>query len=149
QGGERSPQRGVAGGAHAGGTAEDRGTDVARTRNETKYQSATLPAKREERKTPERPERALGLRAGPARERRAMHVLVTGGSGYLGEPVVRKLRERGDEVTVLDVVDNADRPPHVRFIQGDIRDPDAVRRALDGVDVVHHDVAQVPLAKDR
>jgi len=35
-----------------------------------------------------------------------MQVLVTGGSGYLGETVVRKLRARGDDVRVLDVVDN-------------------------------------------
>lgn len=78
-----------------------------------------------------------------------MRVLVTGGSGYLGETVVRKLRERGDDVRVFDLVDNEDRPTEVEYFRGDIRDRDAVRRALDGVRVVHHDVAQVPLAKDR
>lgn len=78
-----------------------------------------------------------------------MRVLVTGGSGYLGENVVRKLRERGDEVRVFDLVDNEDRPRDVDYVQGDIRDREAVRRALEGVRVVHHDVAQVPLAKDR
>jgi nucleoside-diphosphate-sugar epimerase len=78
-----------------------------------------------------------------------MRTLVTGGSGYLGETVVRRLRERGDAVRVLDLVDNEDRPSDVEFQRGDIRDPGVVREALRGVDVVHHDVAQVPLAKDR
>ncbi|HEX4475016.1 MAG TPA: NAD-dependent epimerase/dehydratase family protein [Polyangiaceae bacterium] len=74
--------------------------------------------------------------------------LVTGGSGYLGETVVAKLRERGARVRVLDIVDNEDRPNDVEFVEGDICDRDALRRALDGVTVVHHNVAQVPLAKD-
>lgn len=78
-----------------------------------------------------------------------MRVLVTGGSGYLGETVFQKLVERGDTVRVLDIVDNEDRPKHVEFVQGDIRDPDAVKRAVQGMNVVHHNVAQVPLAKDR
>ncbi len=78
-----------------------------------------------------------------------MRTLVTGGSGYLGETVVRKLRARGDSVRVFDLVDNEDRATDVEFVRGDIRDRGAVERALDGVNVVHHDVAQVPLAKDR
>src|ERR1051325_8500560 len=78
-----------------------------------------------------------------------MHVLVTGGSGYLGETVVRELLERGAEVPVFGLVDNDDRPQAVEFVRGDIRDAQAVSRALEGVRVVHHDVAQVPLAKDR
>ena len=75
--------------------------------------------------------------------------LVTGGSGYLGEVTVRHLRERGDRVRVLDLVDNDDRPGDVEFVRGDVRDPESVRRAVAGCDIVHHDVAQVPLAKDR
>lgn len=39
--------------------------------------------------------------------------------------------------------------PELEFVQGDIRDLDTVRAACDGVDVVLHNVAQVPLAKDR
>ncbi|HVU02033.1 MAG TPA: NAD-dependent epimerase/dehydratase family protein [Polyangiaceae bacterium] len=78
-----------------------------------------------------------------------MNVLVTGGSGYLGESVVRRVREQGDRVRVLDLVDNEDRPTDVELVRGDIRDPRLVERALDGIDVVHHDVAQVPLAKDK
>jgi nucleoside-diphosphate-sugar epimerase len=76
-------------------------------------------------------------------------VLVTGGSGYFGEVVVKHLLERGDEVRVFDLVDNPDRRAEVELCRGDVRDRDAVRRALTGIEIVHHDVAQVPLAKDR
>jgi nucleoside-diphosphate-sugar epimerase len=75
--------------------------------------------------------------------------LVTGGSGYFGCVVVEALRARGYEVTVFDLVDVEDRAPDVRFVRGDIRDAAAVERACEGVHVVHHNVAQVPLAKDR
>ncbi|MCC6214519.1 MAG: NAD-dependent epimerase/dehydratase family protein [Polyangiaceae bacterium] len=74
--------------------------------------------------------------------------LVTGGSGYFGEIVVRRLLDRGWSVTVFDRVDVPDRPREVRFLRGDIRDARAVRAACEGVEVVHHAVAQVPLAKD-
>lgn len=78
-----------------------------------------------------------------------MNVLVTGGSGYFGCLLVDHLRRRGDRVRVLDLVDVEDRPADVEFVRGDVRDADVVRRACRGVDVVHHNVAQVPLAKDR
>jgi nucleoside-diphosphate-sugar epimerase len=78
-----------------------------------------------------------------------MLTLVTGGSGYFGETVVRRLLERGDRVRVFDLVDNEERPSAVDFVRGDVRDPEAVRGAMRGVEIVHHNVAQVPLAKDR
>jgi nucleoside-diphosphate-sugar epimerase len=76
-------------------------------------------------------------------------VLVTGGSGYFGCTLRRILRERGDQVRTFDLVPSDDLAPGEEFVQGDIRDAAAVRRACDGVAVVHHNVAQVPLAKDR
>jgi nucleoside-diphosphate-sugar epimerase len=75
--------------------------------------------------------------------------LVTGGSGYLGSDLVRRLRECGADVRVFDLVDAEDRPPEVEFHQGDIRDAAAVARACDGVDAIYHNVAQVPLVRDR
>jgi nucleoside-diphosphate-sugar epimerase len=74
--------------------------------------------------------------------------LVTGGSGYFGLLLVQELVARGESVRVLDLNDADDRPEGVEIVIGDIRDPATVRRALDGVDVVYHNVAQVPLAKD-
>lgn len=75
--------------------------------------------------------------------------LVTGGSGYFGSVLIRMLRERGETVRVLDINDSDERPPEVELIQGDVRDPAVVARACAGADVVLHNVAQVPLAKDR
>jgi nucleoside-diphosphate-sugar epimerase len=79
----------------------------------------------------------------------ARRALVTGGSGYFGCLLVAELRRRGYEVAVFDLIDVPDRAPDVRFLQGDIRDRRAVEAACQGMDVVHHNVAQVPLAKDR
>ncbi len=75
--------------------------------------------------------------------------LVTGGSGYFGSLLVAELRARGEQVRVLDLVDADDRPADVELVTGDIRSAADVRRAVDGVDVVYHNVAQVPLARDR
>lgn len=73
--------------------------------------------------------------------------LVTGGNGYFGQLLVGHLLARGDDVRVLDI-DIAGVPDGVEAIGGDIRDPDVVERAVHGVDVVFHNVAQVPLVKD-
>lgn len=73
--------------------------------------------------------------------------LVTGGCGYFGSLLVRHLLEHGHDVSVFDLVDDLDLD--VQVTVGDIRDTDAVRRAVDGIDVVFHNVAQVPLARDR
>ena len=78
-----------------------------------------------------------------------MHALVTGGAGYFGEVLVRKLLERASSVRVLDIASNAELPPEAEYLHGDIRDRSTVRTSLDGIDVVFHAVAQVPLAKDR
>jgi nucleoside-diphosphate-sugar epimerase len=74
--------------------------------------------------------------------------LVTGGSGYFGSLLVQRLVGRGDTVRVLDVSDATDRPAGVELVLGDIRDRSVVEAAVTGCDVVYHNVAQVPLAKD-
>jgi nucleoside-diphosphate-sugar epimerase len=74
--------------------------------------------------------------------------LVTGGSGYFGSLLVERLVARGESVRVLDISDASDRPPGVEFVQADIRDANAVAEAVARCDVVYHNVAQVPLAKD-
>ena len=74
-------------------------------------------------------------------------VLVTGGSGFLGINLVRHLLGRGYEVSSLDLLpfDYADCRDRVRAVVGDIRDRDAVDRAMDGVDLVVHCAAALPL----
>jgi nucleoside-diphosphate-sugar epimerase len=74
--------------------------------------------------------------------------LVTGGSGYFGALVVARLHADGHHVRVLDLNDADDRPAEVEFVRGDVRDRAVVRDAIDGIDVVLNNVAQVPLAKD-
>jgi nucleoside-diphosphate-sugar epimerase len=74
--------------------------------------------------------------------------LVTGGSGYFGSLLVQRLVAAGDSVRVLDISDATDRPAGVAFVHGDIRDAATVAEAVAGCDVVYHNVAQVPLAKD-
>jgi nucleoside-diphosphate-sugar epimerase len=73
--------------------------------------------------------------------------LVTGGSGYFGSLLLEKMRDRY-VCRGFDLVDDPDRPTDVDFVQGDIRDFEAVLGACRGVDVIHHNVAQQPLAKD-
>lgn len=75
-------------------------------------------------------------------------VLITGGAGYFGSLLVARIKERGMRCRIFDISNDVDCDPDVEFIQGDIRDYEAVLAACQGVSVVHHNVAQVPLAKD-
>ncbi len=72
-----------------------------------------------------------------------MKISVTGGLGFIGTTLVTKLREELDaEVVILDNLSNpsgdleiGDRVSH---LNGDIRDPDAIKDALEGSDAVVH-----------
>ena len=73
-------------------------------------------------------------------------VLVTGGAGFIGSHTVDELLAKGYLVRVLDSLQErvhprgwpAYLPPQVDKIRGDVRDRQALRRALDGVDAVFH-----------
>ncbi len=81
------------------------------------------------------------------------HILVTGGAGFIGSHLVEALIGRGHQVRVLDSLveqvhgPDADRPvylhPAAEFIRGDVRNVEAIRRALQGVEVVYHEAAEV------
>jgi nucleoside-diphosphate-sugar epimerase len=75
--------------------------------------------------------------------------LVTGGAGYFGALLVNRLLGEGRRVRVLDINPFDGAPAGVESVRGDIRDKATVAAACDGVDTVYHNVAQVPLAKDR
>jgi UDP-glucose 4-epimerase len=87
---------------------------------------------------------------------RSMRALVTGGAGFIGSNLVDALVERGDDVTVLDVVstgrrDNLDRALEggAQLVEGDIRDPEAVSGVCNRVrpEVVFHLAAQIDVRK--
>ena len=73
--------------------------------------------------------------------------LITGGAGFLGINLARFLLQRGHEVVSLDLADfdYPDVRHRVTVHQGDIRDRAAVDRAMEGVDVVVHAAAALPL----
>jgi nucleoside-diphosphate-sugar epimerase len=66
---------------------------------------------------------------------------VTGGTGFIGGTVVRKLRERGDEVAAL--VRSPSKAGELErlgceLVQGDLSDQDVLRRGMEGCDAVFH-----------
>jgi len=72
-----------------------------------------------------------------------MNALVTGGGGFLGLEIVRRLRARGDTVTVLARGDY----PEVgalgaRLVRGDVGDAAVVHAAAEGADLVFHVAAK-------
>jgi dTDP-L-rhamnose 4-epimerase len=83
-----------------------------------------------------------------------MHVLVTGGAGFIGSHIVDELLGLGHEVTVLDNLHPlawSARPqpdPRVRFVEGDVRDAATVRDVIAGADHVCHQAAMVGLGVD-
>jgi dTDP-L-rhamnose 4-epimerase len=79
-------------------------------------------------------------------------ILVTGGAGFIGSHLADRLLAGGYRVRALDnltpqVHAEGGRPAYlaedVELVVGDVRDPEAVRRALDGVDAVVHLAARV------
>jgi dTDP-L-rhamnose 4-epimerase len=70
-------------------------------------------------------------------------VLVTGGAGFIGSHVVDVLLDDGHEVRVLDLKLSANAQVDMR--RGDVRDAETVRSALQGVEAVCHQAAQVGL----
>lgn len=74
--------------------------------------------------------------------------LVTGGAGFLGINLVRYLLDRGHTVRSLDIA-KFDYPEldRIEIHTGDIRDKRAVDRAMQGIDIVIHTAAALPLYK--
>lgn len=78
--------------------------------------------------------------------------IVTGGAGFIGSHLVARLVERGDRVRVIERpgADTSHLPPSLEIVRADIRDREAVRRALKGGRFVYHLAANPNLwARDR
>jgi len=73
--------------------------------------------------------------------------LVTGGAGFIGSHIAEALVKRGDRVRVLDNLSTGKREnmahiaDEIEFIEGDIRDYDITRRAMEGVNIAFHEAA--------
>jgi nucleoside-diphosphate-sugar epimerase len=71
-----------------------------------------------------------------------MRVLVTGGTGFVGSHLVRRLLARAHEVVSLDkspgLFDDELRSAGARLITGSVTDPEDVNRATEGCELVYH-----------
>jgi dTDP-L-rhamnose 4-epimerase len=80
-----------------------------------------------------------------------LKILVTGGAGFIGSHLVDALVGAGHRVSVLDAlvpqVHGDARPAHLNpdaeFLRGDVCDEALLRKALEGVEVIYHEAAEV------
>ena len=82
-----------------------------------------------------------------------MRTLVTGGAGFIGHHLVRRLLERGDEVAVIDDLSTGFSwrlepfRGDVAFVAGSILDPAALDKAVAGTEVIFHEAAIPSVAR--
>ncbi len=85
-------------------------------------------------------------------------VLVTGGMGFIGSFIVDELIRQGHTVRIFDNLDpqvhtNDGLPEYANgnaeFIKGDVRDYDALKDALDDIEVVFHEAAMVGMGQSQ
>lgn len=76
-----------------------------------------------------------------------MNYLITGGAGFIGSNIARKLLEKGESVRIIDNFSTGrksnlhDLTDHVELIDGDIRDYWTVVQAVKGIDYILHQAA--------
>jgi nucleoside-diphosphate-sugar epimerase len=80
-----------------------------------------------------------------------MQVFVTGGTGVLGEPAIRMLREQGHQVLALAHSEASAaklRDAGVPIVEGQLFDAPFVRRVTDGMDAILHLATRIPAAAE-
>jgi nucleoside-diphosphate-sugar epimerase len=80
-----------------------------------------------------------------------MRWAISGGAGFLGLHLARRLLAEGHDVRTLDVapLDDAVLEREVEELRGDVRDPAAAARLADGADVLVHAAAALPIQASR
>ena len=80
-----------------------------------------------------------------------MRWAISGGAGFLGLHLARRLLADGHEVRTLDVapLDDTELEREVEELRGDVRDPSATARLAGGADVLVHAAAALPIQASR
>jgi UDP-glucose 4-epimerase len=80
-------------------------------------------------------------------EEKMRESLVTGGAGFIGSHIAEALVARGERVRVLDNFATGRREnlagfgDKIMLVEGDLNDPAALKRAVEGVEVIYHEAA--------
>lgn len=74
--------------------------------------------------------------------------IVTGGSGFFGQHLVRFLYEKGCSIKSLDVLSPAEKLKGVEYVVSDVRDKASLEAQISIDDIVVHNAALVPLSRD-
>ena len=66
--------------------------------------------------------------------------VITGGAGFIGSHLVENLRNRGERIRVVERpgADTSHLPPEIEMVRADIRDRQAIAKALEGARYVYH-----------
>ena len=75
--------------------------------------------------------------------------LITGGSGFFGQVLTKKLLKKKKKVRIFDQINSKIIDPNLEIVIGDIRDKEKINEIFKGVDIVFHNVAEVPIAKNK
>lgn len=80
-----------------------------------------------------------------------MKLAVTGGAGFLGYHLCRRLANKFDEILVLDIapINPNEYPKNAKYLNVDVRDVKALNSAFANVDLVVHGAAALPLWRRR
>lgn len=99
-------------------------------------------------KTPRSPRGGAATTADKGLPAGKLTCLVTGGAGFLGQHLVQKLKDNGRyNIRVFDIRDTGVLKG-VEMITGDLRDPEQVKRACIGCDVVFHCATAAPTGEN-